>query len=216
MDPEGTGLSANDMGFTPEDSGDRANAALVQGVDADVKSKDTTPLTPEQQKLDLMIDKVRTLNADLDGRLVDEVASEDRTTQFFRRTFPTAKGEDVVYGVDSYLGPVYVSGDLAKKILPAGGEVIDSQAVPGVTGDEVNNWVHGITNPDTMRDWQGAFEGPKKAVLKDREWVKRSNERFNRSLDTALQSLSQPVNVAAAARSAETAAATPVAAGAGK
>lgn len=126
MDPEGSGPSQDELGL-PEDSGDRVNAPIVQGIaEAGVQSKDTSPLTPEQEQIQQTIDKLKIQNEELDGRLVTVLDSDEGQFYLINSTIGSRGLEEPspgiqVYrtfsvGVDSVRGPMILSG-LAADVL---------------------------------------------------------------------------------------------------
>ncbi len=217
VDPEGAGLTEKDMGFTPVDSGDRADAALVQGIDADVKSKDTTLLTPEQQRVQVLMDKVNAANDELGGELVVNVPMKDGSTTLLFGTVANVAhayyGYDrgIAFGVNSVSGMVRLSGETNKKFVGPGGWGVspapeglqlDSQDLTAVSGRGVEHWIN-------------AFEHTKNNKLGSEQAMERIAQKKVNDLDRAIAVASKPIDVSGA-RTAETAAATPVAVGAGK
>lgn len=221
MDPEGAGLTDADRGFTPEDSGDRANAPLVQGIAEDVQSKDTSPVTPEQERVQMLVDKVNAANDELGGELVVNVPMKDgSTTLLFDTVANVAElygGYDrgLAFGVNSERGMVRLSAEVNKQFVGPGGWGVnapeglqlDSQMdLEGVSGVGVENWAK-------------AFDNSKRNILSSETTRGRIAQSRVNDLDRAIGVVSAPIRLeapAAVPRGAEVAAATPAAAGAGK
>lgn len=123
MDPEQP-ISEKDLGLKPPTVEDRANAPIVQGIVEGVQSKDTSPLTPEQEKITQMIDKLKIQNEQLDGGLLTVIDSDQGQFYAFnyfpRLPMPGVLVKPgfatVVAGVDSARGSMIVSGPAADEL----------------------------------------------------------------------------------------------------
>ena len=166
-------------------------AATVGAAEAVTPEK-----TEAQQKIEALVNQVRGVNAQLGGKVAAEVHFDDgRSTLFFART-SRQPGESIfVYGVDSLSGPVYISGELSKRLLQGSQNAIDLQQAASVTEDEVHNWVHPFRDENELTSWSKAFEESKNAVLQDRVEMQKIREAKNRILDQALSVVSEPIDI---------------------
>src|SRR3989344_2594031 len=166
-------------------------AATVGAAEAVTPEK-----TEAQQKIEALVNQVRGVNAQLGGKVAAEVHFDDgRSTLFFART-SRQPGESIfVYGVDSLSGPVYISGELSKRLLQGSQNAIDLQQAASVTEYEVHNWVHPFRDENELTSWSKAFEESKNAVLQDRVEMQKIREAKNRILDQALSVVSEPIDI---------------------
>lgn len=169
----------------------------------------------DQQKINAMVNKVREVNDQLGGKVAMEIEFDEgptgrvvsalapyergRSIFFFASTFRGMqyRGPSLVYGVDSQQGPIYVSGDLAARLLGGKPEAVsmDVQQVPTVTEDDVRNWLHPITSPADLNNWVRAFDESKNSVLQDQKEMLKLAEARSRTLDQALNVVSKPISL---------------------
>lgn len=190
---EGPGLTDRDRG---------TDSVAVGGGDAP-QSPEAQPVAEQtlEQKTAALVDKVRDINSQLDGKVALEVNGEDRTTFFFARPGVTSRGDNVICGVDSVNGPISVSGDLARKLLPPGSASIDLEHAV-VSADEIRDWTHSIRDEIEMSDWGTAFEDSKNTILRDKAEMQRIRQHRTAMVDSALAIASKPIDVNTALRGA--------------
>ena len=168
-DLEGQGvINGSEKRITAEDAEksqaekEAANSALIDtmvesfdtqgqyGFVVGENSKDTSPLTPEQEKIQQTIDKLKQQNEQLGGKLLTELKSdtvdfylinathrvfESYYSKWYERTVNTEV--PAVVGVDSVRGPMIISGGAAYELesrIEGSTSTIDRQE-----GDNVDN-----------------------------------------------------------------------------
>lgn len=189
----GTGRSAVIAAVDGQSGGHDNGASEEQGSPATEKS-------PAQEKIDLVMNMVRSKNAMLGGRIGMEMKIENDSVFVFGVSVDDPKFIPVrAYGVHSKYGPVSlgtayevntVTGkvDLDKvqeDLRKGNGRVIPITEAPRPSGYMM----------DTLWYWSTAYKRSVESILKDPEAMKQIGEQRVAVLDKALEEVSKPIDV---------------------
>lgn len=196
---QGTGQSAVVSTVDNQPGGHDNGASEEQGSPAPEKS-------PVQEKIDLVMNMVRSKNALLGGRVAGEVSLDDGSSivVFAQTTTDRVGRVSRAYGVDSTQGPISISAGAGLESGIMADKGVDLEKALESLKDNGRLWVHliedkpqnmEITGVETLLDWRDAFVNSVQNVLKDPDVMRQIEEKKIAVLDKALTFASQPIQL---------------------